>query len=833
VWTNPPSSGGTSFYVGTTNVSNPSLSGTTPAAPTNGKLVGWQTSGTNVSAAIVGNGNASQYLDGTGAYSTPAGGSAAIYFNGTIDTAPNFRDGAGDGTIPPVTWNTAAATNHDLVIGPASATKAGVLTTGSQTVAGDKTFSTSINSPIFSTTAADPADSGALRFGNNEFIRWEASPAGTDMALGVDATEALIYTGSFGALTGYFTNTVGVGTNDFVGGEVLSTFGPMKSSGPTAGYVFKDRTSGTNWVWYGSSTIARLYNGLVDIFSSDINGNTSARGSISADSAVVTNLSTLNSATINKLTPNIRSLGTVANHGTATLVSTTNVYRFTASGADAGIALYSGAEGNWAEVFIANSSGGTQIITNYLSGSPVILETPWGTGSTFTNSNAANVHAVYYWSNTVPVRMEITGDAYNPAGGGSGTVTSVSAGGTQWSVSNPTTTPSIVLTNFTGTTNSAVVLSSGPSIASPSITGSLDLSGSYRVIFVPGATVAGLNVGSVASDPSTPSNGDLWYRSDTSALRARIGGSSVTLGSGTVTSAALSLPAEFSLSGSPITSSGTFSVGWQTQTANRVFAGPSSGGATAPTFRALVAADMPASLNAITVTVTDSTDATSFIAMFDSATGDLVPHTDGGILYDASSGALTVNGLDVNVNIDDVAGFIAQQEQSTPSTPASGKGRWFVSTTGKPSFIDDAGTVSDLSASGAGSAMNAGFGTTLTSSTNIHGYQNPTTSGSGTTLTIDVATQKTFWINVTNNFVMAAPSNPQPGMTIKVYFAQDSTGGWTGALTNGISGGFMFFDDIGTPILSTTANYVDTMTATYMTNTSPRWYVESFIRGAH
>jgi hypothetical protein len=64
-------------------------------------------------------------------------------------------------------------------------------------------------------------------------------------------------------------------------------------------------------------------------------------------------------------------------------------------------------------------------------------------------------------------------------------------------------------------------------------------------------------------------------------------------GAGTVTSVALTLPNIFSVSGSPITSSGTLAASLATQTANRVWAGPTSGSAATPTFRALVAADIP------------------------------------------------------------------------------------------------------------------------------------------------------------------------------------------------------------------------------------------------
>lgn len=68
---------------------------------------------------------------------------------------------------------------------------------------------------------------------------------------------------------------------------------------------------------------------------------------------------------------------------------------------------------------------------------------------------------------------------------------------------------------------------------------------------------------------------------------------SAPTGTGTVTSVALSLPSIFSVSGSPVTTTGTLTGTLNTQTANTIFSGPSSGGAATPTFRALVAADIP------------------------------------------------------------------------------------------------------------------------------------------------------------------------------------------------------------------------------------------------
>ena len=50
--------------------------------------------------------------------------------------------------------------------------------------------------------------------------------------------------------------------------------------------------------------------------------------------------------------------------------------------------------------------------------------------------------------------------------------------------------------------------------------------------FVPGASGAGMNAGSLAGNPSAPVNGDIWYNSTANALNAQINGSTVSLGSG-------------------------------------------------------------------------------------------------------------------------------------------------------------------------------------------------------------------------------------------------------------------------------------------------------------
>ena len=80
-----------------------------------------------------------------------------------------------------------------------------------------------------------------------------------------------------------------------------------------------------------------------------------------------------------------------------------------------------------------------------------------------------------------------------------------------------------------------------------------------------------------------------------------------TQGYGTVTSVGLDLPTTvFNITVSPITTSGTLTATLKTQNANLVFAGPASGNAAAPTFRALQSADIP-DLKSIYVPYTGAT----------------------------------------------------------------------------------------------------------------------------------------------------------------------------------------------------------------------------------
>lgn len=65
-------------------------------------------------------------------------------------------------------------------------------------------------------------------------------------------------------------------------------------------------------------------------------------------------------------------------------------------------------------------------------------------------------------------------------------------------------------------------------------------------------------------------------------------------GTGTVTSVGLALPATvFTITGSPVTGAGTLTGSFAVQAANTGFFGPTTGASAAPTFRAMVATDLP------------------------------------------------------------------------------------------------------------------------------------------------------------------------------------------------------------------------------------------------
>jgi hypothetical protein len=170
---------------------------------------------------------------------------------------------------------------------------------------------------------------------------------------------------------------------------------------------------------------------------------------------------------------------------------------------------------------------------------------------------------------------------------------------------------------------------------------------------------------------------------------------------GAVSSVAMTVPTDIlAVSGSPVTSSGTLAVTKANQSANVVFAGPTTGSPAAPTMRALVAADLPAIPAVIQIAVTDETTALS------TGTAKVtfrMPHAmtltavRASLTTDSSSGAPVVDINESGSTILSTKLSIDQGEKTstTAATPA---------VISDASLADDAEITIDIDTAGTGAA---------------------------------------------------------------------------------------------------------------------------------
>lgn len=129
----------------------------------------------------------------------------------------------------------------------------------------------------------------------------------------------------------------------------------------------------------------------------------------------------------------------------------------------------------------------------------------------------------------------------------------------------------------------------------------------------------------------------------TPAFRALVA-ADLPAGTGTVTSVALTVPGViFSVSGSPVTTSGTLALSLLTQTANTALMGPTSGGAATPTFRSITSADLPAGTG--TVTSVSFTGGLISVATPTTTPALTVAGTSGGIPYFSSTSTWATSAL--------------------------------------------------------------------------------------------------------------------------------------------------------------------------------------------
>lgn len=207
--------------------------------------------------------------------------------------------------------------------------------------------------------------------------------------------------------------------------------------------------------------------------------------------------------------------------------------------------------------------------------------------------------------------------------------------GTAISVTNGAGTITIANTGVTSAVaGTGISVSGATGAVTFSNTGVLSIAGGTTGLTPASATTGAVTLGGILNVANggtglstAPTNGQLLIGNGTGYSLANLTAStgisilnnagSISIVNTGVTSVALALPSIFTVSGSPVTTTGTLTGDLATQSANLVFAGPTTGSAAAPTFRSLVYADLPLKLyaeNAGTV-VAPSATGTNAIAL--------------------------------------------------------------------------------------------------------------------------------------------------------------------------------------------------------------------------
>lgn len=240
-----------------------------------------------------------------------------------------------------------------------------------------------------------------------------------------------------------------------------------------------------------------------------------------------------------------------------------------------------------------------------------------------TSGSTLNVGPGYLWRPDTGMVQNGAGGALNFAGVAAGTYYVVpDASGAVTRATNSTGATHTVVwsgSSFTSVTRTAAVFLNASddsaaltSTALAATYANLDARLEAGESVAKSAQTAATSAGTAAAAAQTSANAaqaeiDTAQGSFTS-LDARLDALEIGLGgAGSVSSVGLAAPAEFTVSGSPVTANGTLTLTKSAQPVNSVWAGPPNGGSAVPGFRALVVADLAFAGSANGIATLDAT----------------------------------------------------------------------------------------------------------------------------------------------------------------------------------------------------------------------------------
>lgn len=492
--------GAFSFADGVTQVFNPN-------GTSSGLNVGSQAGDPSTPA------NGDVWYDGTANELTARinGANVALGAGGGAPTSATYITQTADGTLSAeqalgslATGILASTTTTGVVASRTLTGTAGAVSVTNGDGSANPTFTlpSAITVPTSYAIGSDPADAGVVRLENDAVIGWEASPAGTDVTLKVDASEILQASGAFntgGAIT-EATNAVPNAT-DHLG------FFAATTSSQLAGVV-SDET-GTGALVLGTSPT---------------------------------------------ITTSLSQDGEVADAGYLRLQNAANIaWEASPAGTDVTLGV------DASEILQSSTTLNATALTEATNAVPNATD-HLGFFAATTSAQLAGVLSDEVGTDGGFLRVEATGASAGNTivrrASGVWVDSTLSGSG---DVVGPASSTDEAIARFDLTTGK---LLQNTSTVTLSDAGAFSLPDGVKQTFNPNGTTSGLNVGAHTANPSSLANGDVWYNSTTNKLMGREGGVSYPIVNDYDPSTTFAIYDDF-VTGSANTSGAMGSANWQ------------------------------------------------------------------------------------------------------------------------------------------------------------------------------------------------------------------------------------------------------------------------------